>query len=219
MARFALLRKKERWGTTWLGKLLILVILLMAGFIFTRTIHPFLAKNEPIDAEVLVVEGFITDYAIEACMHIFNQGHYSTMIITGKKRMKGAHLDRYRNDGEFSAATLEKLGFDRSKIVVVVVDEEIRRDRTYATGLALRQWMSNHGRLTSFNLATLGTHARRSQLLFREAFHEQVDIGIIAIENQSYDPHKWWKSSNGFREVTKEFIAWIYARFFFSPAR
>ena len=218
MARFALIRKKERWSTTWLGKAMILFILILMVFIFVKTIHSFLSKNNPIATEILVVEGFIPDYAIEACMQVFQNGNYKTLIITGKKRLKGAHLDIYENDGEFSAATLEKLGFDRSKITIVAIDQDIQRDRTYTTAVALRNWMLEHHSMSSFNLATLDSHARRSQLLFQKAFKDQNQIGIIALENQSYDPDRWWQSSNGFREVTKECIAWVYARFFFNPS-
>jgi hypothetical protein len=196
---------------------MVVILLMVMVCVFSRTIHPFLAKNEPIQAELLVVEGFIPDYAIEACMHIFERGGYKDLVITGKKRMKGAHLDQYENDGEFSAATLEKLGFDRSKIIVIALNEEVERDRTYASAAALFEWMTNHNRMDDFNLATLGTHARRSQLLFEKAFDHQNQIGVISIPNQSYDASKWWKSSQGFREVTKELIAWIYARFFFFP--
>ncbi|MCB2218910.1 MAG: YdcF family protein [Bacteroidetes bacterium] len=217
MARFAIIRKKERWSTTWLGKLIAVMLLLGMAFVFSRTIHPFLAKNEPIQAGILVVEGFIPDYAIEACMQIFERGGYKKLIITGKKRMKGAHLDQYENDGEFSAATLQGLGFDRSKIIVIALDEDIQRDRTYASAVALHDWMIHNNWKDNFNLATLGTHARRSQLLFEKAFDHQNQIGIISIPNQSYQAKKWWKSSQGFREVTKELIAWIYAQYFFFP--
>ena len=218
MSRFDIISKKERWGTTRFGKLVILLILIFMSFIFIKTIHPFLAKNAPIKTDILVVEGFITDYAIEECMTIFNAGNYSKLYITGKKRMKGAQLDMYENDGEFTAATLEKLGFDRSKIVVVAVEEDILKDRTFISALALRNWMEQHNTLSDFNLVTLGPHARRSQLLFSQAFDDLIEIGVISVPNQSYDATRWWRSSSGFREVNKEFVAWIYARFFFYPS-
>lgn len=218
MARFALIQKKERWGTTWLGKLAVLLIFIVLGFVFMKTIHPFLAKNDPIETDILVVEGFITDYAIEACMEIFESGNYKTLYITGKKRMKGAHLDMYENDGEFSAATLQKLGFDSSKITVVAVEEDILKDRTYISALALHDWMVQNKQVKNFNLVTLGAHARRSRHLFQMAFEDRCEIGVISIPNQSYNPDNWWQSSSGFREINKELIAWIYARFFFRPS-
>ena len=44
-----------------------------------------------------------------------------------------------------------------------------------------------------------------------------VDVGILAIENQEYDPHVWWKTNKGVRAVIGEGIAYLYARFFFWP--
>ncbi|MCB0805553.1 MAG: YdcF family protein [Bacteroidales bacterium] len=218
MSRFALMRKKERYTATWLGNLLKLVFLLLIFFIIFKTIHPFLAITKTVNSDILVVEGFVTDYALEESAEIFENGNYRLLIITGKKRMKGAHLDQYENDGEYSAASLIKTGFDSTKISVVAVDHRINRDRTYASAVAVRQWMEASGmKETSFNLVTLGCHARRSRLLFEEAFPKKFQVGIIAIPDRSYDAERWWTSSNGFREVTKETIAWIYARFFFFP--
>jgi len=69
------------------------------------------------------------------------------------------------------------------------------------------------------NLVTLGPHARRSWLLYQEAFGDDVKIGVIPLENRSYDPSRWWCSSEGFRDVISEAIAWFYARFLFHPAK
>ena len=42
-----------------------------------------------------------------------------------------------------------------------------------------------------------------------------VKVGIIAVEPQDYDPRRWWASSAGFRAVTDEAIAYLYARLIF----
>jgi hypothetical protein len=41
----------------------------------------------------------------------------------------------------------------------------------------------------------------------------EIKVGIIAAEPQDYNPQEWWKSSEGFRTVTGEIIAYIYTRF------
>ncbi len=218
MARFALYRKKERWTATWLGQVLKIIIILGLIFIYAKTIHAFLAPTDPVNSKVMIVEGFIPDYALEEAADIFNKGQYKLMIITGKKRMKGAPLDQYKNDGIYSAATLIKLGFDSTRIRVVAVENEIKRDRTFTSALAAKKWIENHNEgCTSFNLVTLDCHARRSRLLFGKAFGEKYRVGIIAIRDRSYNADHWWQTSNGFREVIQETIAWIYARFFFWP--
>lgn len=217
MGRFSIAKKKERWTATRFGHLLKLLVFIILLFVFAKTIHPFLAQTKMVDSKVLVVEGFIPDFAIETSMSIFNEGHHTLMIITGKKKLKGSYLDLYENDGLHSAATLKKIGFDTTKIKVISVDKDIRKDRTYATALAVKQWLQKSKKPCSFNVVTLGCHARRSRLLFKKAMDEDAMIGIIAIEDIRYDPDKWWRSSTGFRSVIDETVAYIYARFFFYP--
>jgi len=218
MAKFPLFRKKERWSMTWRGRLIVLLVLILLAWSYTIHIVPYLSPEEPVSADLLVVEGYIPDYALEESMTIFRAGGYDHMIITGKKREKGAHLDQYKNDGEYSAAILVKLGFDPDRLTVVATDDDIRKDRTYQSAVEVYQWIKEHRPGTkSIDLVSMGTHARRSRLLFRMACKHELEVGIYSIPNQSYEPMHWWKSSHGFREVNKETIAWIYARFFFWP--
>lgn len=217
MGSLVFFRKKERWTATWLGNMLKLVILVLIAFIFFKTIHPFLSENNPIETKVMVVEGFIPDYAIEEAMDLFTKDNYDLMIITGKKRMKGAHLDMYENDGEFSAATLTKLGFDMQKVVVVPVNYTVTKDRTYESGKAIKNYIQINPDINSFNLVTIGAHARRSRYLFAQSFNPDFNIGIVSVTSRGYDSVTWWQTSVGFRQVMQETIAWVYARFFFFP--
>ncbi len=217
MGRFSIAKKKERWVATWFGNLLKILVFLLIIIFFVKSIHPFLAQTKPIESKILVVEGFIPDFAIEASKSIFYEGQYELMIITGKKKLKGSYVDEYENDGLHSAATLAKIGFDTTKIKVISIGDDIRKDRTYATAQAVKQWLQKSGKSSTINVVTLGTHARRSHLLFEKALEEDFMVGIIAIEDIRFDPEKWWRSSMGVRSVIDETIAYIYARFFFYP--
>jgi hypothetical protein len=68
-------------------------------------------------------------------------------------------------------------------------------------------------KLTQSIFILLVTHARRSWIVFKEVLNPEIKVGIIAAEPQDYNPQEWWKSSEGFRTVTGEIIAYIYARF------
>jgi len=93
------------------------------------------------------------------------------------------------------------------------------KDRTYYSAVALKEWCaSHHQALKSFDVVTLGPHARRSWLLFQKAFGSDARIGIIAVEDPAYEPGRWWASSEGFREVVGEGIAYLYARVLFHPS-
>lgn len=171
-------------------------------------------------ADILVVEGFIPDYALKETMQIFDKGSYKLMLITGKQRIKGSQLDEYKNDGVYSAQTLIKMGFDSTKIVVIALSDSIDRDRTYESAKAVKKWIEGHKpSVQELNLVSIGCHSRRTHLMFEEAFGSNYNIGIISIHDRSYDARKWWKSSKGFREVIGETIAYLYARFFFCPQK
>ena len=187
MGRFSIAKKKEIWTATWFGHFLKLLVFIILLFIFAKSIHPFLAQTKPIESKIIVVEGFIPDFAIEVSKSIFNDGQYELMIITGKKKLKGSYIDEYENDGLHSAATLEKMGFDTTKIKVIAIDEDIQKDRTYATALAVKHWLKKSNNPCSFNVITLGCHARRSHLLFEKAMEKNAAIGIIAIEDSYKD--------------------------------
>ena len=67
------------------------------------------------------------------------------------------------------------------------------------------------------NLYSLGAHTRRSRLLYQKAFGSRVKVGAFAHPDNSYDPKRWWASSEGFRKVLDEGIAYLYARALFHP--
>ena len=94
----------------------------------------------------------------------------------------------------------------------------VRTDRTYASAVALRDWLHGHGGpVAGLNVISVGPHARRTRLLFERALGQGTTVGIIALEDREYDPGRWWKSSQGFRTVTGEWLAYGYARLLFSP--
>ena len=82
---------------------------------------------------------------------------------------------------------MKRLGFDE-RFLVAVPAEAVARDRTYASALALKKWLRAAGHpATSMNIYAW-VHARRSRLLFQQAFGDEMEIGVIAAEDRSYDP-------------------------------
>jgi hypothetical protein len=67
------------------------------------------------------------------------------------------------------------------------------------------------------NVLTENTHARRTRLLFQEAFGKEADVGIISVPNPGYRADRWWRFSAGAREVMSESVSYMYAKFFFWP--
>lgn len=215
---WGLVTRKERWGLSWPGRLAVLLALLLSLYLCLFHIYPFLAVTHRVNARVLVVEGWIHEYAIRAALEEFRSNHYDRIFTTGGPvEGNGGYVNDFQTSASVGADLLKKYGLaDRS--VQMVPSRVIDRDRTYASAVALRNWLREHDMTVSgIDVLTENLHARRTQLLFQKAFGRQVPVGVIAVPNPDYDPKHWWRYSDGVREVLGESIAYLYARFLFHP--
>ena len=103
-----------------LGVVAIVLLLGVAtlGFLVVN-LHGFLAKNDPVATEVLVVEGWLPDYAIEAAMAEFQTGSYKTLTTVGATVPRGFHLSEYKTFAELAAATSVARGFNPQQLQIV----------------------------------------------------------------------------------------------------
>jgi hypothetical protein len=211
--KIRLIHRQQKWTLTAQGwGIAIACATSLIIFTFTH-IHPFLAVTSPLKADVLVVEGWLPDYAIKQALIEFESGSYRQIITTGGRLERGSYLAEYKNFAELSAATLKALGLEKEKLVAVPAPEVIKY-RTYASAAAFRQWLSDSDlKLESINLYTFDVHARRSWLLFKQVLAPKIKVGVISAETREYDPKNWWSSSAGMRSISSETIAYIYARF------
>ena len=220
--------KKAIWGLfcrrqclvpTLRGWLALGFGLIVAAFVGVREADPFLALSAPVPAQVLVVEGWAPDYALEAAVAEFRTNHYQKLYVTGGPIDQGVPLSEYKNYADLGTAILLKMGLT-TDVVQPVPAPWVERDRTYNSALSLRSWWHDHRvSLTNVNLITVGTHARRSRLLFQKVLGKEVEVGVISIPEESFDPAHWWRSSSGVRIVTGEILAYGYARFLFHPPK
>ena len=191
-----------------IGSVLVSVILF---------VHPFLAPTKPVGGDILVVEGWLPDYALEKVKELFQQDSYQLLVTTGAKISVGSHLSEYKTWAELAASTLKNLDFPEDKIMTAPVHKNIKRDRTYHSILAVQRRLHKEGlNEASIDVVSLGVHARRTWILFEKVF-SSVNVGVVAISPNEYDVSRWWLSSRGVRNVISESIAYLYARFIFSP--
>ena len=209
------LRRRECLLPTWRGWLVLLLACAALIVLIVRRAYPFLAVNDPVYNGALVVEGWMPDYALQQAITEFRRDHYSRLFVTGGPLDQGAPLSEYRTAAELGAATLLRLGADTNAVEAVPAPK-VRVDRTYASAVALRNWLDQQAVAeTNFNIISLGPHARRSRLLFEKALGRGCRVGVTAIESEDYDASHWWKSSDGVRTVIGEMIAYWYARLSF----
>ena len=211
--------RKERWGLSWRGWLLLSAAGLVAAYFAFLNIHPFLAVTHRVNTNILVVEGWIPRYAIRGGVEEFKTGAYHHIFTTGgPENGNGGYTNDYNTSASVGAEILKKLGVP-GDFVQMVPSYVTDRERTYSSAIALRDWFRDHNlAIHSFNVLTESCHARRTQFLYQEALGKKVTVGIIAVANPDYNPKDWWRYSDGFREVIGESIAYIYAKFLFYPS-
>ena len=182
-------------------------------------IYPFLAVTERVETKVLVVEGWVHEYAIRAAVEEFNHRSYERVFTTGGPVAgSGGYTNDFNTAAGVGAELLRKHGI--SDLALTIVPSHVMsQDRTYGAAVALRNWLLEHGvAVQGMNVVTEDAHARRTRLLFQAALGKSVEVGIIAVPNPDYDSGHWWRYSEGVRDVVGESIAYIYARCFFHPA-
>jgi uncharacterized SAM-binding protein YcdF (DUF218 family) len=216
---FGFFTRRERWALSWRGWLTLVLIFLLAGYLFLIGVHPFLAVTNRVNgANVLVVEGWVHEFAARAAAAEFRNGNYREVFVTGVPvEGSGKYVSDGATESWVGAGLLLRAGIP-NEFIQRVPRRAVDKDRTYGSAIALKDWFQAHDlSVQQVNVLTEGTHARRTRLLFQEAFGNDIKVGIIAAQNPDYDARHWWRYSEGVREVVGETVAYTYAKFFFYP--
>jgi len=202
-ALWGLLSRKQRWSLSWRGGMILALILasalLLVDALVLKGVYPFLATTHRVDTDVLVVEGWIHEYAIRAALKEFQSNHYARIFTTGGPvEGTGGYINDYCTWASVGADLLRKNGLANGS-VQMVPSRVMDRDRTYGSAVALRNWFHDHNMpVRSVNVLTEHMHARRTRLLFQKALGKDIRVGII--------------------DVVSEFAAYLYARLLFFPS-
>jgi uncharacterized SAM-binding protein YcdF (DUF218 family) len=218
-ALFGLLTRRERWALSWRGRLILASALLLLFALCIKRVYPYLAITDPVNANILVVEGWIHEYAIRAAVKEFQSNHYQRVFTTGGPVVgSGGYINDFDTSASVGADLLRKNGLANGS-VQMVPSRGMDRDRTYGSAIALRNWLRDHNMaVTGINIVTEDLHGRRTRLLFQKAFGNNVRVGIIAVPNVDYPANQWWQYSEGLEDMVSEFAAYLYARLlFFAP--
>ena len=213
-----LLVRKECWTLSLKARILIFVAGLVAALVVVRFLYPFLAMTDKVHGQYLVLEGWIPPGTLKYAVAEFKGGDYREILASGC-----VVRDRFNSDvkitySEWAASDLRKLGVPAGSVQAIPCRNE-RRERTCSSTLAVKAWLDEHHlSVESLDLVTLGLHARRSRLLYEEAFGNKVKVGVIAIASPDYDVKRWWRYSEGVREVIGESIGYLYVKFLFWPS-
>lgn len=172
-----------------------------------------------MNTNLLIVEGWIHEYAIRGAVGEFRRGSYERVFTTGGPVVGiGGYINDFQTSASVGADLLKNAGVP-PEVVQMVPSRVMDRDRTYGSAVALREWFRKHNMAVhSVNVVTEDAHARRTRLLFEKALGKNVAVGIIAVSNPDYDKGRWWWYSEGVKDVGSEALAYVYARLFFHPS-
>jgi hypothetical protein len=212
-------RRRTVWALTLWGWLALLLVGAAAAVALVRSVYPFLAVTEPVGAATLVVEGWLSQEELDRAIEVIRAGKYERVLTTGGP----LHLwPGTPNDSTYAhraADYLKRHGV--STLPVTPVPSPItRQDRTYTSAQMVRAWARRSGiALEKLDVVSRGVHARRSRLLYEEAFDPEVRIGIIAVLPEDYPVTGWWHTSTGARDVAQQAAGFLWVKFFFNPLR
>ena len=177
-----------------------------AGFVWA-TLYPFLARQAPVAAETLVVEGWVSDDLLVQAAGWAESNGVKKIVATGGPIEIGSFLAEWKTYAEMTRARMEALGLGAKFELAAVPAEKVRRGRTRESARALKAAGAAAG---AFNVASEGPHARRSWRAFRDEFAGQAEVGSVALEPVAYDRDDWWTCSEGVRSVISEAVAYGY---------
>ena len=208
---WGLLEYKPQWMLSPQGWGILTICLIIVLIVILRTVQLFLVVSQPIPSQILVVEGWMDEYGMKAAKMEFEQGKYDLILTTGEELGEGSVLARYKSYAGLAEAMLINLGVDPHKIVVISTPR-VKKDRTATSALAIKNWiLASSLPINAINLYSYDAHSRRSWFIFSRILYPEITVGILAYPSPFYEPAKWWASSEGFRTITSEAIAYLYA--------
>lgn len=211
-----LFKKKYITLPTLYGWILILLLLFVSSILSLKAVYPFLSRSIKPNSKILVVEGWIPDSGIKNAIRCYRENGYQQMIVTGVPITQWTFSSPFSNMAEATKETMRQ-NFFRDSILIASIPNTVLRDRTYATAVALKMEAEKSAlSLDSFDLYSMGAHARRSHLMFSKVFPDSK-IGLIVDTDPSFDSDTWYKTSRGFRIVFSELVSYFYSRLFFWP--
>lgn len=214
--KYSLFKKTTCWRPTIIGWIILLVAFIALFRVSLDRVYSYLAINKPIESKTMIIEGYVPSYILKEAVKTYNEEKYERLIVTGIPIVNYEYVTSYHNTGEATILALKYFGITDT-IYLANIPTNVYVDRTYHTAIACEQLFKDNSWPKNFNIYSVGVHARRSRMMFREAFGSEYDIGVIAPRDRTFLPVGWWKSSKGFRNVSNEFVATTFVSFFFHP--
>ena len=110
------------------------------GALLIWNVYPFLAPVSRVDTRILVVEGWVKEFAIRSAVEEYRSGSYDRVYATGGPVSGfGGYVNDYSTSASIGAGRLKGAGVP-TDAVQMVPSRVSARDRTYGAAVALRDW-------------------------------------------------------------------------------
>jgi uncharacterized SAM-binding protein YcdF (DUF218 family) len=174
-------------------------------------IHSFLAVTSPVDAEVLVVEGWLFDYMLDEAVKEIQTGKYKYIVTTGKINNSSQRSSQrgLMNTAEICKEKLIKRGVKASSIHAVAAPA-VESQHTLYTAAAIKNWLVER-KINAVNVFTGGPHGRKSLIVFQKSLGKDIKVGIISCKIKHYPPVYWWTSLTGTKVTLRYLGGYLYA--------
>ena len=221
MKRPALLRRRSLWLPTawgWLGGFVLAaaVALLLFEILLPR-IYPFLAVDEPVGGDLLVVEGWMGPDELRAVVPLVRAEGYRRIVTTGGRIPDWADRLGAASYAELARQFLVEQGLAPESVIALPAPDSAQ-DRTYLSAVRVRIWaLEQDAPPGEIDVVSSGAHSRRTWRMFRLAFGDAAEIGIRCLRSPDFDPEVWWRTSAGARTVLSEGIGWLWSVLFVHP--
>ncbi len=208
MKRLVLYRRRCLFVPTISGVLLFLVILCLLLYLTFNNVANFLAINEPVGSEYLVIEGWLGKVELEQAFNKFETHNYQDVIVTGGPITNGFN-DHYLTYAERASKYLLSIGFPE-KNIITIPSPYSAQNRTFLSAVLVRDWFTDTNIVVhSLDIFSADVHSRRTRSLYRLAFGDEVSIGILASTPDKYELNRWWESSDAAASIAKELTGLI----------
>jgi hypothetical protein len=160
--------------------------------------------NAPVQADTLVVEGWVPPYVLDSAVVEIRSGAYRHIFVTGMEADP-------RNSSDVFGAVDHLVSMKVSPGTIQVANAPLARwNRTSRMARAVADRIrAMDYRPNGVNVITLGPHGRQSRLALRRALGPDIPVGVITVPKDDYDPSFWWASAVGVRKTTKDFAGWL----------
>ncbi|MES3014517.1 MAG: hypothetical protein V4750_12430 [Pseudomonadota bacterium] len=214
-----LFRRREVWLPTVWGLLLMLAIAAAIVVGLARSAYQLLAPQSPAPgARTLVVEGWLDRAELHQAVATARSGRYERVLTTGGPIDPTMDVGGWKSFAVRAAAQLRASGLPADMPVIAVPAPAAAQDRSYLSALVVREWaMQNGVALGALDVYSAGVHARRSWLVYRMAFGEAVEVGVLAARPADHDPQRWWTSSVGTKTTLGEILSLAWTKCCFWP--